>query len=173
MEPVGRDELVKLVELARYCASGRNIQPLKYRIVHTPEECAEVYPHLKWAGYLPDWDGPEPAERPTAYLIQCLDTSITPDCLCDDGLQLEAITLGATEKGLGGCIIKAFNPMAISKVLSLAENLKPLYVLALGYLVEKVEIVEMDEATSEGYKYYRDGNGVHYVPKRALESLIV
>ena len=163
---IGYDTLKGLAELVRYCASGRNIQPLKYRIVCTPEECAEVYPHLKWAGYYADWDGPEPSERPVAYLVQCLDTSIARDCLCDDGLQLEAITLAATEKGIGGCIIKAFNPKRIAEALALPEAMEARYVLALGYPAERVEIVELDENAPEGYKYFRREDGTHCVPKR-------
>ena len=171
--PVSFESLENLVNLCRYCASGRNIQPLKYRIVHTPEECDLVFPHLKWAGYYTDWDGPSREERPVAYLIQCLDTEISADCLCDDGLQLEAITLGATEKGIGGCIIKAFNPTAISEALDIPGHLKPRYVLALGYPAEKIQLVDMDESSPEGYKYYRLPDSTHCVPKRPLSSLII
>ena len=167
---IGEDELKGLVELARFCASGRNIQPLKDRIVCSPEECAAVFPHLKWAGYYSAWDGPEPSERPVAYLVQCLDTEIAMDCLCDDGLQLEAITLGATERGIGGCIIKAFNPAGVAEALGLPEGMKPRYVLALGYPAEEVRLVPMDEDAPEGYKYYRDGD-VQCVPKR--RSLLI
>lgn len=163
---IAYDTLAELVGLVKYCASGRNIQPLKYRIVHTPEECEKMFPHLKWAGYYTDWDGPAREERPTAYLVQCLDTEIAKDCLCDDGLQLEAITLGATEKGLGGCIIKAFNPTGVAEALDIPARYKPLYVVALGYPAEKVKLVEMDEEAPEGYKYYREADGTHCVPKR-------
>ena len=100
--------LENLVGLTRFCASGRNLQPLRYRVVSRREECDRLYPALAWAGYYKDWDGPAEAERPTAYLVQCLDTELASNCLCDDGLQLEAITLGATAMGLSGCIIKAF-----------------------------------------------------------------
>ena len=171
--PVSFETLENLVDLCRYCASGRNIQPLKYRIVHTPEECDLVFPHLKWAGYYTDWDGPSKEERPVAYLIQYLDTEISADCLCDDGLQLEAITLGATEKGIGACIIKAFNPTAVSEALDIPGHLKPRYVLALGYPVEKIQLVDMDESTPESYKYYRLPDSTHCVPKRPLSSLII
>ncbi|MDE5675251.1 MAG: nitroreductase family protein, partial [Muribaculaceae bacterium] len=41
---IGEDVLKNLVELTRYCASGRNLQPLKYRLVVTPEECEKIYP---------------------------------------------------------------------------------------------------------------------------------
>lgn len=163
---ISEDELRELVELARYCASGRNLQPLKYRVVSTPGECDAVFPHLKWAGYYSDWDGPEEGERPVAYLVQCLDTDITGDCLCDDGLQLEAITLGATEKGIGGCIIKAFNPAGVGEALGIPSRYKPRYVLALGYPAEEVRLVEMDERDPEGHRYYRDADGTHCVPKR-------
>ncbi len=162
--------LESLVRLVRYCASGRNLQPLRYRIVSSAEECAEVFPALKWAGYLPDWDGPEEGERPSAYLIQCLDTDLTQNLLCDDGIQLQALTLGAKTLGIGCCIIKSFNVLTIKERLHLPENMKPLYVLAMGYPVEKVVI---DDIKDDDVKYWRDSNGIHHVPKRKAEDLII
>ena len=78
---VSADTLRNLVDLTRYCASGRNAQPLKYVIVDSQEKCTEVFPHLAWAGYFKDWDGPAEDERPVAYLIQCLDTKYGANCL--------------------------------------------------------------------------------------------
>ncbi len=101
-ESVAAGTLEKLVELTRSCPSSRNAQPLKYVLVTSADERAKVYPLLKWAGYFTEWDGPEEGERPAAYLVQCLDTKYGNDCLCDDGLQLEAITLGMHTLGLGG-----------------------------------------------------------------------
>lgn len=162
--------LTRLVELATLCASGRNAQPLKYRIVNTREECDLVFPLLAWAGYYTEWTGPAPDERPTAYLIQCLDKSISTNPLCDEGLQLEAITLGATALGLNGCIIKAFKP-SIHETLNLPEQIIPTYVLALGYASEKAKIVSIN---SDGdFKYYRDENDTQCVPKRTLSDLLI
>lgn len=164
------DDLRRLVAPVRYCSSGRNIQALKYRLVSSADELAAVYPLLKWAGYLTDWDGPAPEERPTGYIIQCLDTALTTDCLCDDGLQIEAITLAATACGLGCCIIKAFNAPALAETLGLPEWSKPLYVIAVGKPVENVVI---EDLTPEGdYKYYRDAEQTHHVPKRTLDEII-
>ncbi|MBD5357030.1 MAG: nitroreductase family protein [Bacteroides sp.] len=170
---ISYEELEKLVELTRYCSSGRNLQPLRYRIVHTEEEREKVYPLLKWAGYLTDWDGPEPTERPVAYLVQCLDTKLAKNCLCDDGLQLQAITLGARSLGIGGCIIKAFNAPALKEELGLEEHYEPRYVLALGYPVELVELEDMSGSPDADYKYYRTTDGIHHVPKRILSELIL
>ena len=44
-------------------------------------------------------------------------------------------------------------------------------VLALGKPAETVKIVDVPE--SGNTVYYRDAQGVHYVPKRSLEDLIV
>ncbi len=170
---VTTQDLEKLVELARYCPSGRNAQPLRYALVTDEEKCAAIYPHLKWAGYYTDWDGPEPSERPVAYLIQCLDTTITKNPLCDPGLQLEAISLGMTSLGLGGCIIKSFNKLEIARVLDLDERYDIEYVLAIGYPAETVRLEDMDGTPEANYKYYRTPDGIHHVPKRPLAELII
>ena len=163
--------LENLVGLTRFCASGRNLQPLRYRVVSRREECDRLYPALAWAGYYKDWDGPAEAERPTAYLVQCLDTELASNCLCDDGLQLEAITLGATAMGLSGCIIEAFKKQDVIDVLNLPTRYEPRYVLALGYAAENVRIVDVPD--DGDIKYYRDENTTQCVPKRSLSELLI
>lgn len=171
--PVGASTLLKLVELTRYSPSGRNAQSLRYRLVTSETEKAKVFPLLKWAGYFKEWDGPAEGERPAAYLVQCLDTDFGKDCLCDDGLHLEAITLGMHALGLAGCIIKAFNGAAVSECLGLDDKYVPRYVLALGYPVETVKIEDMNGDSDADFKYYRTADGVHHVPKRPLHELII
>lgn len=170
---VSRESLAQIVELARYCASGRNAQPLRYVVVDEKEMREKIYPLLKWAGYYKDWDGPEPGERPSAYLVQCLDTHYGADCLCDDGLQLQAMTLGLTTLGLGGCIIKAFDPAGLASVLHLDARYKPRYVLAVGVPAEEIRLENMDGSEEADFKYYRTPDGVHHVPKRPLSELIL
>lgn len=168
--PIDHDTLVSLVDLTRYCASGRNLQPLRYRLVSDPSECEALFPALAWAGYYQDWDGPEPGQRPVAYIVQCLDTELTENLLCDDGLNLQAITLGATALGFNGCIIKSFNLAQVKETLSLDPKFKPIYVVALGYPDEEVVITEMKDGD---YKYFRDYKDRQCVPKRNTGSLII
>ena len=170
---IDSDTLKSLVNLTRFCASGRNLQPLKYILVTDKNKKEKLFPLLAWAGYLTDWPGPKEGERPAAYIIQCLDTDITQNCLCDDGLQIQAITIGATALEIGCCIIKSFNVEKLKSLFELSDNLKPLYVLALGFPKEKVVITELDKKDPEGYKYFRDSRGIHYVPKRSLEDIII
>lgn len=169
--PVSHDTLVQLVELTRYCASARNAQPLRYRAVTAPSELSALFPSLAWAGYLTEWPGPGDDERPTAYLVQCLDTAIASSCACDDGLQLQAITLGAAALGIAGCIIKAFNGKEVAEALDLDKRYTPLHVLALGYPAEHVKIVDMADPVA--IRYYREADGTHCVPKRPLDSLLI
>lgn len=166
---IPEEEIRGWVGLTRFCASGRNAQALKYAIICDEKRCAEVYPLLAWAGYLTDWAGPVEGERPAAYLIQLLDTRIVENCLCDDGIQAQTILLGAVEKGYGGCIIKAFRNAELRQVLNLPEELKIQYVIALGKPKETVVIEKME---GENYKYWRDAEGVHHVPKRETDRLI-
>lgn len=163
------EELTELVGLVRLCPSGRNAQALKYVRVYTEEDCARVFPHLAWAGYLTDWAGPEEGERPAAYLIQVLDTRIVENCLCDDGIQAQTLLLGAVERGRGGCIIKAFKNEALREALALPDYLKIMYVIALGTPAETVVLEEMKEGD---YKYWREADGTHHVPKRPVKELV-
>lgn len=48
-----------LIECARVTPCGGNAQALRFAVAESPEACAAVFPALKWAGMLTDWDGPE------------------------------------------------------------------------------------------------------------------
>lgn len=167
---ISTEDLKELAGLARWCASARNAQALRYVIVNSEELCAAVFPNLAWAGYLTDWVGPEEGERPAAYLVQVLDTQIVENCLCDDGIQAQTLLLGAVEKGWGGCIIKAFKNEELRLVLNLPSHLKIMHVIALGKPKETVVVENM--VAGDDFKYWRDDKGVHHVPKRGEDELI-
>lgn len=165
------DTLRELVNLARLAPSARNAQPLKYMLINDAENCAKIFPLLAWAGYLTDWEGPAEGERPTAYIIVLFDTTIgNNNYYCNDGLAIQNILLGATEKQLGGCIIGAVNKKELRDIFNIAASLEILYVLALGKPAEKVVLETIKE---NDHKYWRDERGVHHVPKRSLDEIIV
>ncbi len=168
---VSMETLRSLVNLARLSASGANLQPLKYILVSGSEINADVFPHTRWAGYLKDWDGPPEGERPAAYIIILGDTAVQPSFGCDHGIAAQSIMLGATERGLGGCILGALDRRGLRETLEIAERYEILLALALG---EPKEKVVLEEVGSDGdIKYYRDEDNVHHVPKRALEDIIL
>ena len=56
---IEKEQIEKWIELARFSASGRNMQPLKYIICTSETINRQIFPNLGWAGYLEDWDGPD------------------------------------------------------------------------------------------------------------------
>jgi len=170
-EKIEYDTLKELVDLARLSASGANRQPLKYILSNEPEKNGKIFKHLKWAGYLKDWDGPQDGERPSAYIIVLGDKRISTNFLWDHGIACQSILLGATEKGLGGCMFGSVNKKALMEDLNIPDTFEVLVVIALGKPKEKVFLEEVDETGD--IKYWRDENQVHYVPKRKLDDIIL
>lgn len=168
---IDRQTLRELVDLARLSASSSNAQPLKFFLACTPEMNGKIFPCLKWAGYLKDWGGPRPGERPSAYIVILGDLNIKQNFGIDPGIAAQSILLGASEKGLGGCMIASCSPKTLKGILNLADHLEILLVLALGKPIEKVVIEPVGESGS--VIYYRDSEQTHHVPKRSLDDLIV
>ena len=168
---VQMDTLRELVDLARLSASGANRQPLKFVLSCDRETNAAIYPSLAWAAYLKDWAGPVEGERPSAYIVILGDTTISRAFGVDHGIAAQSIMLGATERGLGGCIIASVKHDLLRAVLDIPARYQILLVLALGAPKEGVVV---DPVGPDGdIKYWRDEAGVHHVPKRRLEELIV
>lgn len=171
-EKISRGTLMELVDCARLTQSAANAQALKYRIVTEQDECDALCSCIVWASALPDWPGPQPGERPSAYIAVCSDLNIRKNNLWDEGIALEAIMLCAAEKGYGGCAIANFNKEAVYEALGIdKEKYCADLLLALGKPHETVEIVPVPD--NGNTCYYRDANGVHCVPKRALEDILI
>lgn len=160
--------LRRLVEVARITASARNAQPLKYVTVTDEALCSEIFNATGWAGALTD-GRPIEGEKPTGYVIIYNDKNISPNSLWDQGIVSYTMMMAATEMGLGGCIIATIHRDKFP-VIEVTENLEPVIILALGYPIEDVRIVEMKD---NEHKYYRDENRVHYVPKRAIKDILL
>lgn len=169
--PVDLDTLRGLANLARLSASGANLQPLKYILSCEPETNARIFSHTRWAGYLKDWPGPAEGERPAAYIVILGNTEIRKSFGCDHGIAAQSIMLGAAERGLGGCMIGSIDHDGLRQALDIPQQYEILLVLALGKPKEKVVIEEV--GPDGDIRYYRDAEGVHHVPKRSLDELIL
>ena len=170
-----RKLLTAWVDAARLVASSGNAQPLRYAIVSDERACERVFSCCAWAKALPDWPGPVPGERPSAYVVVCRDNDRTlADTFTawDEGIAAQTIMLQAVEAGFGGCIIASFKKRSMAEALGVdADRFQPDLVLALGKPVEDVRIVDLPAGGAT--EYWRDEAGVHYVPKRALSSVLL
>lgn len=162
--------LRKLIELARLSPSGGNLQPLKFILINTPRRNALVFPCMAWAGYLKDWPGPAPGERPSAYIIILGDNDIRKEISCDHGIAAQSIMLGATAAGLGGCMIGSIDRPRLRRILGISARYEILLALALGY---PRETVVLETARRGEIKYWRDAAERHHVPKRPLREIIL
>ena len=170
-QPMAEKTLLELVDLTRLCPSAANRQPLKYLISCDPSQNAGIFAHLRWAAALKDWGGPAEGQRPTGYIVILGDTRITQNFHCDHGIVAQSILLAAVEQGLGGCILASIDREGLTRKLNLPTYLDILLVLALG---KPNETVVLEEGKSpDQVPYWRDSAGVHHVPKRPLEELLV
>ena len=169
--PIELETLRELVDLARLSASAANKQPLKYILSGDPQKNALIFSHLGWAGHLKDWPGPPEGERPSAHIIMLGDTEISKNFFCDHGIAAQSILLGAREKGLGGCMHAAVKKDELCRVLGIPPRYEILLVLSLG---KPKETAVIDAMEPDGdFRYWRDSESVHHVPKRSLDDIII
>lgn len=173
-ESVDRKLLERWVDTARLTASSGNAQPLRFAIVDDARRAA-VFDCLAWAKALPEWDGPAPGERPSAFVAICRDTdrALTDTYTAwDEGIAAQTIMLQAAEAGFGGCIIGSFKKRSLAEALGVdGERFQPDLVLALGKPAEKVRIESLP--TGGATEYWRDAESVHHVPKRSLSDVLL
>ncbi len=159
-----------LIDLARLGGSARNLQPWKYMICQEPSHCQAIFPHLGWAGYLPNWPGPAVGEQPTAYILCLLDTSISSAADVDLGIASQNLLLAAMAQGIGGCRIASI-AKGLSDLLQLPSHLQLKLVIALGYPAEVVTLVDCDKEGS--IRYWHGDDRDHFVPKRCLTEILL
>jgi len=167
-------ELETLIDTARLSSSASNRQPLKYKLCTEKSEVEKVLSLTAWGGLLPDITLPPEGHHPTAFIVICHDTSVSPETkysAIDVGIAAQTLMLAACESGYGGCMIGAFDPDKVSDALRLPLKYHPVLLLALGIPDEAVFITEIGKDGDT--KYFRDKMGIHYVPKRSLESVLI
>lgn len=169
-EKITLDQLKSWINLARLSASGRNAQPIKYIVSNEKQKNNKIFTTLSWAAALPEWHGPAEGERPSAYIIQLLDKNISNQFYCDDGIAAQSILLGAVEAGYGGCLFRSINKPKLNSLLDIPNEFEIINVIALGKPMETVVVVEMENGN---FNYWRDEQGIHYVPKRSVDELIL
>ena len=164
---VSEAQLRELVGVVPLVASGMNRQALRFRLV-SGADAALVHPLVKLGAALPEEHLPHPGMEPSAYIVVCSTVPEDKVVDIDLGIAAQSMLLKATEMGLGGIFILNFRREALKEALGLP--LEPVAVIGLGKPAETVFLVP--GASPDALAYYRK-DGVHYVPKLAMEDLIV
>ena len=164
---VRADQLRRIIETATLCPSARNQQVLRFRPV-LRNESDKVLKHIRLGGALPELHLPFPGTEPQAFIVICSTVEESKYVDIDLGIVAQTMLLQATELGLGGICIGAFDHAEIKEVLNLPYE--PVLVIAFGRPSEHIELVECSEGDS--LTYYRK-DGTHYVPKIRVDDLII
>jgi len=168
--PVKQEDILKIIDAGRLAPTGANLQPIKFSVVTDKGLREKMYPFIKYAGYLPEFN-PTFKQTPTAFIVVLNDAEIKPTekSECDSGAVIMNMCLMATELGLGSCWLGAINREEIRKILGIDKRYDITYLLGLGYPDQKGEFFEMKDSV----KYYHDENENLFVPKRSLDEVII
>ena len=168
-QPIAEPILKKFVNAGRLAPSGANLQPLEFIVVNDSELVEQVFPSVKWAGYIaPAGDPPEGA-RPVAYILVLINTAIKPKHgEVDAAAAIENMILTALDDGIGSCWMGAIDRDQLRVMLNILPKYDIDSVLSLGYPDESPVIEDMENSI----RYWKDEKGVLHVPKRKLEDII-
>ncbi len=160
--------LVEMIDAARKAPSAANLQPLEYIIITDEMIRNQIFPFIKWAGYIvPHWS-PSTEERPIAY-IAILVTNINNQFYQRDvGLASSHIIFIAENYSIGSCILCNIDKKQISSILAIPNYILLDSLIALGY---KNEISIMEDNNSK-IEYWRDEKKILHVPKKSLQSIV-
>ncbi len=171
---ITREELLELVDCARFAPSSVNRQPFQYLLAYEQEDLDKIQPLTGWARGLPQMKLPHPGKCPTAFIVICQNTDWDPDLnryLRDVGIAAQTMLLAAAEMDLGGIMIGNFSPKKLAETMELPENIVPMLIVAFGKPDEKIVLTEVEP--NESLNYYRDDQDTHYVPKRKLKDIVL
>jgi nitroreductase len=161
--------LKKMINAGRLAPSGANLQPLEFIIVNDPDLVEQVFPAVKWAGYIAPAGNPPEGKRPVAYIIVLINTAIkTKHGEVDAAAAIENMILTALDDGIGSCWMGAIDRDQLRTMLNIPPKYDIDSVLSLGYPDESPVIEDMENSI----KYWKDNQGVLHVPKRKLEDII-
>ena len=160
-------DLLKLLEVVPWVGSGKNEQPLRFRLV-TGADAALVHPLVKLGAALPEEHLPHPGEEPSAYIVICSKTPENRVVDMDLGIAAQSILLRAVDMGLGGIFILNFKASELAAALHLP--LEPLAVLGIGKPIERIFLKPVKAGAD--LTYYRK-DGAHFVPKLQVEDLLI
>ncbi|MBI2671684.1 nitroreductase family protein [Candidatus Woesearchaeota archaeon] len=125
-----------ILESARSAPTSGNLQDFRFIVVHdkkTKEEIAEASLNQTWMNSAP------------VFIVVCSDVqrleSFYKERAKDYSLQNSAaaamlISLKAVDLDLSTCWVNIFDQNAVSRILKLSPNIKPLIILTLGYKEE-------------------------------------
>jgi len=131
---VSKETVGGLIDAARWAPSAGNIQPWEFIIVRRPE----LKKKLAEAAF-----GQSFIEDAPVVIVVCADENRSFEgygergralyCIQDTAAAIQNIHLAAYSAGLGTCWVGAFREGAVSEILNIAEGIRPVALIPVGY----------------------------------------
>ena len=166
---VKREMLERIVAVNTKIASAKNQQALRFKLVTKETGAEHIVQNMKLGGLLPELHLPFPGTEPEAFIIICTTLPENKFVDIDLGIAAQSMLLKATEMGLNGIMIGAFNKAKVTEAFDLPYE--PLLILAIGKGKETIRLKPI--GPDDDKAYYRDGQGIQYVPKITLDGLLL
>lgn len=126
-QPVSREQIDQILDVARWTGSARNHQPWRFRVVRDRAVQQRLSQLGRYAGHL--------ADAPvTLVLLSADDDRI--DTAFDLGRVAQTISLAAHAAGLGSCLATLYpedNVAEASRILGLEPGWLPRHAMSVGY----------------------------------------
>lgn len=160
------DELSDVIEHARYAASARNQQRLRYALV-CDDEAVDV---MFNATNLPVTHNIDATQAPSAFIVIGILEDAQPDFRLgiDCGIAVQVIRESLLEKGYASVDILSFDKKVFKERIGV-ENFYPLNIISVGKSIQQVDI----EDSNEDVTNYRNDQDIHTVRKLTTNKLII
>lgn len=170
---IKEEEILKILEGARFSSSNKNSQILRYSYTVDDEKCQKLFSDMALGGLLKKEDKPTFEERPKALiLISTKKDEKSPESriFYDIGVASQNIALIANELGYGTCFVLSYNKKTFEEAFKLSEDYDLKSIIILGEPKDSIKL--LDSKDENDTKYFIE-NGIHYVPKLKLDELII
>ena len=167
-EHIETEILLEICNLSRLYASSAKLQPIRFKIINSKELCDAIFPNIKLAAYIQDYNVPE-NNQPPAYILLLTENNISSNPQFDLGAVATNIMLLSIEYGLDTCCIGNFSKEKTSLLLDIdTKRYKPMYLIAIGKGTQDNKIFPFTDKIEYEYK-----DGAFVVPKYDISDLII
>ena len=133
---IEQEKLDKILEAGRIAPTAANFQPQRIFVIKSEEGLQKIRSicHMTY-------------DAPVVMLV-CADMDVSWKIKQDgnfDSAEMDVSIVGtqmmleAWNLGIGSCWVRAFNSLDIKEMFNLSPNIKPMFILSLGYRAEESE----------------------------------